>query len=138
MESLKNKDTMETMIEKNKRLGIEIRNISEENSDLKAENAEMKAQNIYLKAEIKKLEDKLAKNDAIVMSYANDLQTREIAKDIWKMQSPLAHSASDVERSTRWYENRHQSDCIRINELTVTLDTLVDRYANLRKIHGLN
>ncbi len=33
---------------------------------------------------------------------------------------------------------QHQSDCIRISELTVTIDTLVDRYAGLRKIHGVN
>lgn len=43
-----------------------------------------------------------------------------------------------IEReSTDWYEKRHQDDCIRINELTVTVDTLVDRYANLRKNKGM-
>nr|UWI36494.1 MAG: hypothetical protein [Bacteriophage sp.] len=39
--------------------------------------------------------------------------------------------------SIEWYEQRHQDDCIRINELTVTVDTLVDRYANLRKNKGM-
>lgn len=33
---------------------------------------------------------------------------------------------------------QHQSDCIRISELTVTINTLVDRYADLRKIHGVS
>lgn len=44
----------------------------------------------------------------------------------------------DSNEILKGYEERHQSDCIRINELTVALDVLVDRYANLRKIHGLS
>ena len=36
------------------------------------------------------------------------------------------------------YHRQHQSDCITINQLQTTLDVLVDRYANLRKIHGLS
>lgn len=33
---------------------------------------------------------------------------------------------------------RHQSDCITINQLYTTIDVIVDRYANLRKIHGVS
>lgn len=48
------------------------------------------------------------------------------------------NTALAIEReSTDWYEQRHQDDCIRINELTVTVDTLIDRYANLRKNKGM-
>ena len=36
------------------------------------------------------------------------------------------------------YKNRHQDDCITINQLHTALDVLVDRYANLRKIHGVS
>lgn len=36
------------------------------------------------------------------------------------------------------YHRQHQSDCITINQLHTTLDVLIDRYANLRKIHGLS
>ena len=36
------------------------------------------------------------------------------------------------------YHRQHQDDCITINQLHTTLDVLVDRYANLRKIHGLS
>ena len=32
----------------------------------------------------------------------------------------------------------HQSDYITINQLQTTIDVLVDRYANLRKIHGVS
>lgn len=36
------------------------------------------------------------------------------------------------------YRRQHQDDCITINQLHTTLDVLVERYANLRKIHGLS
>jgi len=36
------------------------------------------------------------------------------------------------------YHRQHQSDCITIKQFQTTLDVLVDRYANLRKIHGLS
>ncbi len=32
----------------------------------------------------------------------------------------------------------HEADCITINQLQTALDVLVDRYANLRKIHGVS
>lgn len=34
-------------------------------------------------------------------------------------------------------EDRHQSDCIRINQLLVTIDVLTERYQKLREVHGL-
>lgn len=36
------------------------------------------------------------------------------------------------------YRRQHQSDCITINQLQTALDVIVDRYAQLRKIHGVN
>ena len=36
------------------------------------------------------------------------------------------------------YHRQHKSDCITINQIQTTLDVLVDRYANLRKIHGVS
>lgn len=36
------------------------------------------------------------------------------------------------------YEDQHQPDCIIINQLQTALDAIVDRYANLRKIHGVS
>lgn len=32
----------------------------------------------------------------------------------------------------------HHDDCITINQLQTTIDVLVDRYANLRKTHGVS
>ena len=99
---------------------------------------ELEKENKRLVAKNKGLEEKLEKANSIVMAYTNELLTREVMKGVWEMQSPLASFQSDTEHSKQWYSERHQSDCIRINELTVALDTLVDRYANLRKVHGLS
>lgn len=32
----------------------------------------------------------------------------------------------------------HHENCITINQLQTALDVIVDRYANLRKVHGVN
>lgn len=34
-------------------------------------------------------------------------------------------------------EDRHQSDCIRINQLLTTIDVLTERYQKLQEVHGL-
>ena len=34
-------------------------------------------------------------------------------------------------------QNQHQQDCIKINQLHVTVDTLVDKYSRLRKTVGV-
>lgn len=34
-------------------------------------------------------------------------------------------------------EDRHQSDCIRINQLLTTIDVLTERYQKLREVHGV-
>lgn len=86
----------------------------------------------------KELEEKLEKANSIVTAYTNELQTREVIKDVWEAQSPLISSQSDTEHSKQWYSEQHQSDCITINQLRTALDVLIDRYANLRKIHGLS
>lgn len=45
---------------------------------------------------------------------------------------------TDFAASLKMYEDQHQSDCITISQLQTALDVLVDRYANLRKIHGVS
>lgn len=99
---------------------------------------ELEKENKRLAAKSKELEEKLEKANLTVMAYTNELQTREVIKGVWETQSPLISSQSDTEHSKQWYSERHQSDCITINQLHTTLDVLIDRYANLRKIHGLS
>ena len=99
---------------------------------------ELEKENKRLAAKNKELEEKLEKANSIVMAYTNELQTREVIKGIWETQSPLISSQSDTEHSKQWHSEQHQDDCITINQLHTTLDVLIDRYANLRKIHGVS
>ena len=99
---------------------------------------ELEKENKRLAVKNKELEQKLEKANSIVMAYTNDLITREVIKGVWETQSPLISSQSDTKHIKQWYSERNQSDCITINQLQTTLDVLVDRYANLRKIHGVS
>lgn len=62
--------------------------------------------------------------------YNNDLK-RQISE---KADVPFYDESAEIAK----YHRQHQDDCVTINQLHTTLDTLVDRYANLRKIHGVN
>ena len=99
---------------------------------------ELEKENKRLAVKNKELEEKLEKANSIVMAYTNELQTREVMKGVWETQSPLISSQSDTDHSKQWYSERHQSDCITINQLHTTLDVLIGRYANLRKAHGVS
>lgn len=98
---------------------------------------ELEKENKRLAAKNKELEEKLKKANSIVMAYTAELQTREAIKGVWEKQLPLVSSQSDTEHSKQWYSERHQSDCITINQLYTTIDVIVDRYANLRKNKGM-
>ena len=99
---------------------------------------ELEKENKRLAAKNKELEETLEEANSIVMAYTEELQTREVIKGVGETQSPLVSSQSDTKNSNQWYSERHQSDCITINQLQTALDVIVDRYANLRKVHGLN
>lgn len=62
-------------------------------------------------------------------AYNNELK-RQVDE---KTDTPFYDESVEIAK----YHRQHQSDCITINQLQTTLDVLVDRYANLRKIHGL-
>ncbi len=99
---------------------------------------ELEKENKRLATKNKELEEKLRNANSIVMAYTNELQTREVIKGVWETQSPLISSQSDMEHSEQWYSERHQSDCITINQFQTALDVIIDRYANLRKNHGVS
>lgn len=39
--------------------------------------------------------------------------------------------------TTEWYDDRHQADCIKINQLNVALDVMTEKYQRLRELKGL-
>lgn len=63
----------------------------------------------------------------------NIIKTAAWAKDR-TVDLPFCDAPAEIVK----YENRHQSDCITINQLATALDIVIDRYAALRKIHGVN
>lgn len=89
-------------------------------SELEIEVKKLQNENKGLQEQIKGFEQR--------MEECNNLETQ-----IVELKELLEHRMNRI----RNLDSQHQSDCIRINELTVALDTLVDRYANLRKIHGV-
>lgn len=62
--------------------------------------------------------------------YSNDLK-KQISE---KADMPFYDESVKFAK----YRRQHQSDCITINQLQTALDVIVDRYANLRKIHGVS
>ena len=63
-------------------------------------------------------------------AYNNELK-RQVDK---KADAPFYDESVENAKCHR----QHQDDCITINQLHTTLDVLIDRYANLRKIYGLS
>lgn len=90
-------------------------------SELEIEVKKLQNENKVLHEQIKGFEQR--------MEECNNLETQ-----IVELKELLEHRMNRI----RNLDSQHQSDCIRINELTVALDTLIDRYANLRKIHGVS
>lgn len=100
-----------------------------------------------LKEEVVRLSDEreskqheiLDKNDKInelqaeldnMCNYNNELK-RQVCK---KADMPFYDESAEIAK----YRRQHQYDCITINQLQTALDVLIDRYANLRKVHGVN
>ena len=75
-----------------------------------------------LKAEVVRLSEECEKKQVNELNSIPELMTPDIDIPFEELKS-LRHA--------------HQSDCITINQLQTALDVLVDRYANLRKIHGV-
>ena len=93
-----------------------------------------------LKNEVVRLSEQCEKKQHIILDYkqlSEELNQKLLENDNWKIPIDEIENVDTGHLSVEWYEQRHQDDCIRINELTVTVDTLVDRYANLRKNKGM-
>ena len=98
-----------------------------------------------MKKEVVRLSEECEKRQHEIL----DLQEHqiELERDFDEMmygESELINDAqpdkkeTDFTASLKMYKAQHQSDCITINQLQTALDVMVDRYANLRKIHGVS
>lgn len=69
-------------------------------------------------------------------------ETENLKNEIEKLKCILDsieknRECADIAPSREWLEDRHQQDCITINELTVTLNKVIDMYSRLREQVGL-
>lgn len=63
-----------------------------------------------------------------------EAQNRELKKRI----SSISSKKEDIKNLFRELQNQHQQDCIRINDLTVTVNVLAGMLTNLRKTAGMD
>lgn len=93
-----------------------------------------------LKNEVVRLADECEKKQHIILDYkalSETLNQKLLENDNWKIPIDEIENVDTGHPSIEWYEQRHQSDCITINQLQAALDVIVDRYANLRKNKGM-
>lgn len=89
-----------------------------------------------LKNEVVRLSEECEKKQHEILDLKEklDIATKKMWCDELISRMPIEEKSKPT---TKWYDERHQSDCITINQLQTALDVIVDRYANLRKVHGV-
>ena len=98
----------------------------------------VKAENASLKQRIKDLEDAC---DIRYFLDGKDLiegLKKHMGDDMCTSNIPFDDSAIDYDALIAELQDQHQQDCIKINQLHVTIDTLVDKYSRLRKTVGMD
>lgn len=81
----------------------------------------------YLKLEKENID---LKDKVLELELNTKIQIKELMQEIDKSRNQLSRMKS--------LEDQHQQDCIRINELTVTVLVLSRLYSSLRKTAGLD
>lgn len=90
-------------------------------NDVAARDEEKDKQIEKMKCEIKGLETEL-----------------RVKEELFAIRDAISEESCDGARpSIKWYEDRYQSDCIRINQLHTTIDVLTDKLSRLRGQMGL-
>lgn len=146
--------------EKDKRIAElteELWKINEDFKQSESENTALRAENEQLYERINDLEfgdnqriEELEKENAKLEKTIQSMRATHIllrqrckgeAVEFFdrNMFGSLIISSPPLEDSKRIseLEDRHQSDCIRINQLLATIDVLTERYQKLREVHGL-
>ena len=76
-------------------------------------------------------------NDLVKSENASLKQRIEDLEDICD-GSCFSDEEDDRDKLIDELQDQHQQDCIKINQLHVTIDTLVDKYSRLRKSVGMD
>lgn len=90
-----------------------------------------------LKEEVVRLADECEKkqHENLDLKENLDRATKKIWCDELASRLPIKGKSQP---GIKLYDEQHQPDCITINQLNTAIDVLVDRYANLRKLHGVS
>lgn len=107
-------------------------------SDLCKENDKLQKQISELESELAVKED-LLKISSGIKNIGEGIEFEKIHENY--EEEPLPFYCDEYEdvllEELEKLRDRHQQDCITINQLQTTIDTLVDRYAKLREMKGL-
>lgn len=121
----------------------QVEKLSSENKSLKDENKALKQQNEYLKSIFESMS--LPESPEIVMRKTGMFSEEEIQahmranKKIWEdMENTVSENVINKDTLIAELQDQHQQDCIKINQLHATIDTLVDKYSRLRKNVGMD
>ena len=116
---------------------------SDENETLKEENKSLKQQNEYLKSIFESMSP--PESPEIVMRKTGMFSEEEIqahmraSKKIWEdMENTVSENAINKDALIADFQDQHQQDCIRINDLTTTVHVLAGLYSALRKNMGMD
>ena len=94
----------------------------------------------FWKNRVAELEEECAEkqNDIDGLESDNENLKNEIEELKYILDSKeKIQKCEDVAPSREWLEDRHQQDCITINQLQTTIDVLISRYAKLRGLNNL-
>lgn len=121
----------------------QVEKLQSENKSLKDENKALKQRNEYLKSIFENMS--LPESPEIVMRKTGMFSDEEIQahmranKKIWEdMENTVSENAINKDTLIAELQDQHQQDCIKINQLHATIDTLADKYSMLRKTAGMD
>lgn len=69
---------------------------------------------------------------------ANKEEIRSLKSQIENPMNVCYGNKDEMTKAILKFEDQHQQDCIKINQLNVTIDTLADKYSRLRKTVGMD
>jgi chromosome segregation ATPase len=116
------------LVRKNNEDISEISKLEKENKEWKEYSEKLNGDLKELVAKLQTEKDELSNTNSSLHSQLENLQSE---------YDELKETKEDYYEQIKDWQERHNNDCITINQLNVTIDTLVDKYHRLREIHGL-
>ena len=116
---------------------------SDENELLNEKNKALKQKNECLEDILESIRRTERPEDAMRKTglfSEEEIQAHMRANEkIWKdMNETVSQNAINKDTLIAKLHDQRQQDCIKINQLHVTIDTLVDKYARIRKTVGMD